>query len=88
MWPLRRRTASFHCGALFLCSVFWRNVRSLYARGQVVTLEHVLRAATGHVTITLLGAAVPLWYNNNAHARQLIIAIAWAIVTVSLMVTE
>jgi hypothetical protein len=53
-----------------------------------VTLEHVLRAATGHVTITLLGAAVPLWYNNNAHARQLIIAIAWAIVTVSLMVTE
>jgi hypothetical protein len=57
-------------------------------KGQVVSLDHVLGAATGHVTITLLGAAVPLWYNNNAHARQLIIAITWAIVTVSLMVAH
>jgi hypothetical protein len=55
-------------------------------KGPIVTLQHVFGAATGHMSLTLLGAAVPLWYNDNPHARPLIIVITWAMVTVSLMV--
>jgi hypothetical protein len=64
---------------LVQCTVFaWK--------GQTVTVEHVLGATTGHVVITLLGVAVPLWYNKDSQAEPLIIGSIWAIVTVSLII--